>query len=134
MKKIIFIFFLSLMAAQIFASGSKEIPDWGTPESMYKSVAKQLGHELEKHEQVIIDTTYLYYFNKCSGDWSREIWDIAENKAIELCKNNVAIVAAKAGVFGEKLLQTLVVTAEDIVSGINNWIESSSEKYNERHK
>lgn len=133
MKKTIFVICVLFMAVQLFSYGSKEIPDWGTVESMNKSVEKQLGHELEKYEQTIIDTTYLYYYNKCEGEWTREIWDIAVDKAVVMCRNNIAIAAAKTGVFGEKLLQTLIVTAEDIVSGISNWIESGSEKYNERH-
>lgn len=133
MKKIILILFCLLSAGVIFASGAKDIPDWGTPESMYKSVEKELGYNIEKHEQVIIDTTYLYYYNKCNGAWTREIWDEAVNKSVEMCRNNAAVAAAKSGVFGEKLLQTLAVTAEDALSGFNKWIQSGSEKFKERH-
>ena len=121
------------MTGMVFASCAKEVPEWGTVESMYKSVEKQLGHNIEKYEQNIIDATYLYYYNKCEGNWTRDMWDVAVEKAVELCKNNVAIIASKAGVFGEKLIQTLVVTAEDVVTGLNNWLESGSEKYKERH-
>ena len=51
-----------------------------------------------------------------------------------MCNNPVAVAAAKTGVFGEKLLQTLVVTTEDAISGFNNWIENGSEKYKEKYK
>ena len=133
MKKTILILSCLLISALLFASGAKEIPEWGTPESMYKSVEKELGHNIEKHEQVIIDTTYLYYYKKCNEDWNREIWDVAVTKAVEMCRNNTAIIAAKTGIFGEKLLQTLVVTTENAVSGFNKWIDSGSEEYKERH-
>ena len=133
MKKSILFLFCLLMCDIIFASGAKDIPDWGTPESMYKSVEKELGHDMEKYEQNIIDTTYLYYYNKCNGEWTHENWDFAVAKAVEMCKNNVAIAASKTGVFGEKLLQTLVVTTEDAVSGFNKWINAGSKKYEERH-
>lgn len=133
MRKSILFLCCLLTSAFLFASGNKNIPKWGTPESMYKSVEEQLNHKIEKYEQSIIDTTYLYYYNQCNGNWSREKWDVAVEKAVELCKNNVAIAAAKTGVFGEKLLKTLVVTTEDAVHGFNNWIESGSKKYQKRH-
>ena len=133
MKKYFFFFCCLLTSAFLFASGNKNILKWGTPESMYKSVEEQLNHKIEKYEQSIIDTTYLYYYNQCNGNWSREKWDVAVEKAVELCKNNVAIAAAKTGVFGEKLLKTLVVTTEDAIHGFNNWIESGSKKYQKRH-
>ena len=133
MKKIILILLCLLSVGLLFASGSKDMPEWGTVECMYKSVEKELGHNMEKHEQAIIDTTYLYYYNKCSGNWNRETWDIAVDKAIEMCRNKAAVAAAKTGVFGEKLLQTLAVTTEDAASGFNKWIESGSEKFKERH-
>ena len=136
MRKLFFMTLFMFIGIQLlFASGAKEeIPEWGTVESMYENVGNQLGHEIEKHEKTIIDTTYLYYYNKCKGKWSRELWDVAVSKAVEICKNPIAIAAAKAGVFGEKLLQTLVVTAEDMVSGFNNWIESGAAEYQNRHK
>ncbi len=134
MRKVFLMGLFMFIAIQLFAYGSKEdIPEW-TVESMYENVAKQLGHDIEKHEKTIIDATYLYYYNKCKGKWSNELWVVAVDKTVEICKNPIAIVAAKAGVFGEKLLQTLVVTAEDMVSGFNNWIESGAEEYQNRHK
>ena len=133
MKKIVLFLCCLLMTGLLFASGAKEIPEWGTPESMYRSVEKELGHDMEKYEQTIIDTTYLYYYNQCKGTWTHEIWDVAVEKAVEMCRNNAAIIAAKTGVFGEKLLKTLVVTTEDAISAFNNWIESGSERYKEKH-
>lgn len=133
MRKTILFLCTLLTSALLSASGSKDIPEWGTPESMYRSVEKELGHDMQKYEQNIIDTTYLYYYNQCNGDWTREKWDVAVAKAVELCKNNVAIAASKTGVFGEKLLQTLVVTTEDAVSGFNKWINAGSKKFEERH-
>lgn len=133
MKKIICILFCLIIANIIFASGTKDIPEWGTPESMYQRVEKELGHDMEKYERNIVDTTYLYFYNKCNGDWTPENWEVAVSKAVEMCKNNVAIVASKTGVFGEKLLQTLAVTTEDAVSGFNKWIDEGSERYREKH-
>lgn len=133
MKKSILFLCCLLMSAFLLASGNKDISEWGTPESMCKTVEKKLGHKIEKYEQSIIETTYLYYYNQCNGEWTCEKWDVAVEKATELCSNNVAVAAAKTGVFGEKLLKTLVVTTEDAVSGFNKWIESGSKKYNKRH-
>ena len=133
MKKASFIFFCLLLFTPLFASTIKEIPNWAPPEKMYKNVEKELKHEIRKYEKTIIDTTYLFYYNKCERNWNRKIWKEAVTKAVEMCKNNVAIAAAKTGVFGEKLLQTLAVTAEDGVSGFNKWIESGSQKFEERH-
>ena len=133
MKKVTLIISALFLVAEIFAFGTKEIPNWATTESMYENVKKQLDHDLEKYEQIIIDTTYLYYYNKCNGNWTDEIWNVAVAKAVSMCRNNIAVAAAKSGVFGEKLLRTLAVTAEDAVSGFNNWIESGSQKFEERH-
>lgn len=133
MKKTFLILLCLLLVTPLFASDTKGIPNWATPEKMYKNVEKELKHEIKQYEKTIIDTTYLYYYNKCERKWNRKIWKEAVTKAVEMCKNNVAIVAAKTGVFGEKLLQTLAVTAEDGVSGFNKWIESGSQKFKERH-
>lgn len=121
------------ISGHLFASGQTDDTEWGTVESMYKSVEKELGHDMEKHEQAIIDTTYLYYYSKCDGKWTRENWSVALDKAVEICRNKIAIAAAKAGIFGEKLLKTLVVTTEDAVSSFNNWINTGSKKFEERH-
>ena len=133
MKKTFLILLCLLLVTPLFASDTKEIPNWATPEKMYKNVEKELKHEIRKYERTIIDTTYLYYYNKCEHNWNRKIWKEAVSKAVEMCRNDVAVAAAKTGVFGEKLLKTLAVTAEDAVSGFNNWIESGSQKFEERH-
>lgn len=133
MKRASFIIFCLLLFTPLFASDTKEIPNWATPEKMYKNIEKELKHEIRKYERTIIDTTYLYYYNKCERSWNRKIWKEAVSKAVEMCRNDVAVAAAKTGVFGEKLLKTLAVTAEDAVSGFNNWIDSGSKKFEERH-
>ena len=133
MKKQIIILFSVFLLGQLFASGTKDISECGTVETFYLNVEKQLGHNIEKYEKVIIDATYLYYYNNCQGKWIREKWDIAVANAVKLCKNNVAIATAKTGVFGEKLLQTLVVTTEDAISSVQKWIDSGSQKYIEKY-
>ena len=132
--KVILAFCFLCLATQLFAFGVKEPSNWATVENFHSEVQKKLGHELEKYELNIIDTTYLYYYGKCEQNWTLEMWNTAVEKSVELCKNPAAVTASKAGVFGEKLLQTLVVTTEDIVSGLNNWLESGSEEYKKRHK
>ncbi len=134
MKKSFILFAAILMAAQLFASGTKDTSNEMTIDNMYVQVQKRLGHTIEKYEKNIIDTTYLYYNEKCDGKWTQELWDTAVNKAVELCHNKAAITASKAGNFGEKLLQALIVTTEDIVNGFNNWVENGSEEYKERQK
>ena len=133
MKKLNLIFFYIFFVSLLFASSTEDKPEWGNVESFYIYVESQLGHEIEKYEQVIIDTTYLYYYGKWEGNWTSEKWNVAVTKAVNMCNNHVAVAAAKTGVFGEKLLQTLVVTTEDAISGFNNWIDSGSEKYKEKH-
>ena len=130
MKKRIGIFVVFLMMTQLFAFNAKK----ATVEKMYKEVQKELGHKIEKYEQNIIDTTYLYYYKKCDGNWTSETWEIAVDKAAEMCQNKAAIAASKTGDFGEKLLQTLIVTSEDLFKGFNDWLDSGSEEYKERHK
>ncbi len=129
MKKIILFFFYIFVVSFLFASGFEYKPEWGSVESFYINIEKELNHKMEKHEQVITDTTYLYYYGKCEGNWTCEIWKVAVTKAVNMCNNPVAVGAAKTGVFGEKLLQTLVVTTEDAISSFNKWIDSGSEKY-----
>lgn len=133
MKKIFILFCILFVTVQLPAIEVKSEQAWGAVETMYLSVQNQLEHDIRDYEKVIIDTTYLHYFNKCNGVWTREIWDEAVNKSVEMCRNNAAVAAAKSGVFGEKLLQTLAVTAEDALSGFNKWIQSGSEKFKERH-
>jgi DNA-directed RNA polymerase beta' subunit len=128
-KKHLSILLLTLLLAQAFAFNPKKT----STENMYKDVQKNLGHKIEKYEKNIIDTTYLYYHQKCSGNWTKEIWTTAVSKSTELCNNKAAIAAAKAGEFGEKLLQSIIVTTEDIFSGFNDWLDKNSEEYKKRH-
>ena len=130
MKKLIALFSILLLAAQLFAFNAKK----ATVDKMYKEVQKELGHKIEKYEQNIIDTTYLYYYKKCNGNWTQDTWNIAVDKSVEMCNNKTAVAASKAGDFGEKFLQSLIVTTEDLFKGFNNWIESGSNEYKERHK
>jgi len=129
MKKVLLFFVIMLMASQVFGFSARK----STTKDMYEEVQEQLGHKIEKFEQNIIDTIYLYYYKKCDWNWTEEMWETAVDKAAELCQNKVAVAAAKAGVFGEKLLQSLIVTTEDVVSGINNWLNNKSEEYKKRH-
>ena len=130
MKRIFVVFGIFLMAVQLFAFNAKK----ATVDKLYKDVQKELGHKIEKYEQNIIDTTYLYYYKKCNGNWTKEIWELTVDKSVEMCNNKAAVAASKTGDFGEKLLQTLIVTTEDLFKCFNDWIESGSEEYKERHK
>ena len=134
MKKTICLFLVFLISFQLIALGAKDNQNWATVENFYKEIQKQLGHELEEHEQIIIDTVFLYYYGVCEQNWTHELWDVAVNKSVEMCRNPIAVAAAKTGIFGEKLLKSLIVTTEDVVSGINNWIESGNEEYQKRHE
>jgi len=129
MKKQFSIFLVIFMAVQLFAFNAKK----ATVNNMYKEVQKELGHKIEKYEQNIIDTTYLYYYKKCDGNWTKDTWELAVDKSVEMCQNKAAITASKAGNFGEKFLQSLIVTTEDLFSGFNKWIEKGSEEYKDRH-
>lgn len=130
MKRVFCFFVIVLMASQLFAFNARKT----TVEDMYEEIQSKFGHEIEKYEQNIIDITYLYYFKKCEWNWTKETWEIAVNKSVELCHNNIAIAASKIGEFGEKLLQSLIVTTEDIFSGIGNWLNRQSEEYKRRHQ
>ena len=130
MKKSISLFIFILMTVQLFSFNPKKT----TANHMYKDVQKQLGHKIEKYEKNIIDTTYLYYYNKCDGEWTKEIWETTVNKSVELCNNKAAVAASKTGEFGEKFLQSLIVTAEDAFEGFNNWLNKNSEEYQKRHQ
>ena len=130
MKKAISLFVIIMMAAQLFAFNAKK----ATVDNLYKQVQKELGHKIEKYEQNIIDSTYLYYYQKCGGNWTKEIWEATIDKSVELCNNKAAIAASKTGEFGEKLLQSLIVTTEDAFAGFNDWLNKNSEEYEKRHK
>ena len=130
MKKSISFFLIVLMATQLFAFNTRK----ATVDNLYKQVQKELGHKIEKYEQNIIDSTYLYYYQKCNGAWTKELWETTIDKSVELCNNKAAIAASKTGEFGEKLLQSLIVTTEDAFAGFNNWLNKNSEEYEKRHK
>ncbi|MCR4938723.1 MAG: hypothetical protein K5930_01280 [Treponemataceae bacterium] len=130
MKRIFTIFTLALVTFQLFAFNSKKT----TVNDMYEEVQKQLGHYIEKYEQNIIDTTYLYYYQECGGKWTKEIWEKAVDKSVDFCRDKVAVAASKAGDFGEKFLQSIIVTTEDLFSGFNNWLNKKSEEYKRRHQ
>lgn len=130
MKKSLSLFVIILMVAQLFAFNAKK----ATVDNLYKLVQKELGHKIEKYEQNIIDSTYLFYYKKCSGNWTKEIWETTIDKSVELCNNKAAIAASKTGEFGEKLLQSLIVTTEDAFAGFNDWLNKTSEEYEKRHK
>lgn len=54
-------------------------------------------------------------------------------KTVNMCNNHIAIAVVKAVVFGEKFLQTLVVTTQDAIFVFYNWIDSGIEKYKNRN-
>ncbi|MCR4714551.1 MAG: hypothetical protein K5751_09285 [Treponemataceae bacterium] len=118
------------MAVQLFAFNAKK----ATVDNLYYLVQNELGHKIEKYEQNIIDSTYLYYYQKCSGKWTKELWEETVDKSVELCNNKAAIAASKTGDFGEKFLQSLIVTTEDAFTGFGNWLNKNSKEYENRHK
>lgn len=129
MRKLSIILISVFITSSLFAYNPKKTD----VEYMYKDVGKILGHKVETYEQNIIDTTYFYYFTKNNNQWTKEVWNDAVNKSVDLCNNNAAVAAAKASDFGEKLLQSLVVTADDAISGFNNWLNRKSEEYKKRY-
>lgn len=129
MKKSISLFAIIFMITQLFAFNARK----ATIDNLYKQVQQELGHNIQKYEQNIIDSTYLYYYKKCNGAWTKELWETTVNKSVELCNNKKAVAASKAGDFGEKFLQSLIVTTEDAFSGFNNWLNKNSEEYKKRH-
>ena len=99
-----------------------------------KAVEKELGHKSESYEVIIINTAYSYYGDACDNKWDKETWKEAVKKAAELCRNKIAIAAAKAGEFGEKLLKALVTATKDAADSISNWIDEKSEEFDNRQK
>ncbi|MCR4734501.1 MAG: hypothetical protein K5829_05810 [Treponema sp.] len=128
MKRAILSIFLFVFLTQVFAYNRKNT----SVEQMYLEVSESLDHEIEKYEQNIIDTTYLYYYKQCNGKWNKTVWDEAVSKSIDFCNDKAAVTASKAGDFGEKFLQALIVTSEDIWHGFNNWLDKKSREYNKR--
>lgn len=98
-----------------------------------KAVQELLGHKIESYEQNIIDATYIYYFEKCNKEWNKEVWNVAVEKAYNLCCNKAAIAASKAGEAGEKLLKALVVSMEDAANSVSKWLDEKSAEYDNRN-
>ncbi len=133
MKKIIAIIFFCLFMTSIFAFGKKEkAPDY-SPVSFYKEIKTALDRDIKDYEKNIIDTTYLYYYSKFDKNWDTEKWEEAKNTAIKLCFNKAAIIASKAGMFGEKFIQAILVTAGDAKDSFGSWLETNSDRYEESH-
>lgn len=128
MKKIILMLLAITIGAQIYAYNRFNT----SVDAMYRDVEKQLNHKTEKYERNIIDTTYLYYNKQCEGKWDKVNWNIAVDKCVELCNNKAAVTASKAGDFGEKFLQAVIVTTEDAWKGFNNWVNKKSKEYEKR--
>ena len=99
-----------------------------------RAVEKELGHKSESYETIIINTAYSYYGDACDNNWDKETWKEAVKKAAELCRNKIAVAAAKAGEFGEKLLKALVTATKDAADSISNWIDEKSEEFDNRKK
>ena len=130
MKKFLTVLLALFLTAQVFAYN----PLNTSVEKMYSEVGKALKHNVEEYEKNIIDTTYLYYYKQCDGKWNKDVWNDAVSKSIELCNNKAAVNASKAGEFGEKLLQALIVTGEDAWHGLSNWMDKKSKEYQDRHE
>lgn len=130
------LFISAFLCEAMFAAGSGEtkVPRKYRIEAYTKAVEKELGHKSESYELSIINTAYSYYSSQCENKWDKESWKQAVAKAVELCRNKVAVAAAKAGEFGEKLLKALVSATKDAVDSVNNWLDKKSQEYDEYKK
>ena len=130
------LFISAFLCEAVFAAGSGEtkVPRKYRIEAYTKAVEKELGHKSENYELSIINTAYSYYSSQCENKWDKESWKQAVAKAVELCRNKVAVAAAKAGEFGEKLLKALVSATKDAVDSVNNWLDKKSQEYDEYKK
>lgn len=124
----------ALCAAGSGSSNDVKVPRKYRLAAYTKAVEKELGHKSESYELTIINTAYTYYSSQCQNKWDKEAWKQAVTKAVELCRNKVAIAAAKAGEFGEKLLKSLVAATMDAVDSVNNWLDKKSQEYDEYKK
>ncbi len=124
----------SLCAAGSGSSGDVKVPRKYRIQAYTKAVEKELGHKTQSYELSIINTAYSYYSAQCENKWDKESWKQAVTKAVELCRNKVAIAAAKAGEFGEKLLKALVSATKDAVDSVNNWLDKKSQEFDEYKK
>ena len=123
--------FLMLDAA-VFANEQNDVPRKYRLQAYTKAVEKELGHKTEDFEKSIINVTYSYYGNACQNNWDKESWKEAIEKAVELCRNKIAITAAKAGEFGEKLLKALIQTTKDAGESISDWLDQKSQEYDKQ--
>ncbi len=133
-KKTVVLFLLVTFVSALFAADYSSVPKKYQPAKFTKAVEKQLGHKAEAYEQIIIDSSYEYYFNESEKKWTKESWQEAVSNAVELCSNKAAIAAAKAGKFGEKFLKAFAVTMEDAANSFGKWLEEKSEEYDKRQK
>ncbi len=137
-----FLFFVVFMTnTNLFASGKTDKPDYSQAR-FYKDVLYELKNgnschsdTLSDEEITLCDSVYLYYYEKANKgyNWDILLWQEAVMKACELCQNKAAISAVKAGEFGEKFLQSVIVGAEDIGRGLFNWLNNGSDEYKKRH-
>ena len=123
--------FLMLDAA-VFANEQNDVPRKYRLQAYTKAVEKELGHKTEDFEKSIINVTYSYYGNACQNNWDKESWKEAVEKAVELCRNKIAIAAAKTGEFGEKVLKALIQTTKDAGESISDWLDQKSQEYDKQ--
>ncbi len=132
--KLLFIMIISflMLEATVFAKDTNNVPRKYRLQAYTKAVEKGLGHKTQDFEKSIINVTYSYYGNACQNNWDKESWQEAVDKAIELCRNKIAITAAKAGEFGEKLLKALVQTTKEASESISNWLDQKSQEFDKQ--
>lgn len=119
-----------LIAVSMFGFNAKK----ATVENMYSEVERKLGHKMEAMEKTVVNSTYFYYKNKCEDGWSKDAWDAAVEKSVNVCQSKAFKTAAKAGNVGEKLIQSLIVSTEDGLQSAGKWIDKQSKEYEKRHK
>ena len=130
--KFLLVLFVSAIFCQaVFAKDSSNKVPRKYREAAYTKTVEEIGHKSESYEQSIITTAYSYYSKQCDNKWDKETWKEAVTKAAELCRNKVAIAAAKAGEFGEKLLKALIVVTKDATESFSNWLDKKSQEYDE---
>lgn len=131
--KLLFILIFSFIFLEAAGfSKDKAIPRKYRIQAYTKAVEKELGHKSQDYEKSIIEATYSYYGKACENNWDKESWKEAVQKAVELCKNKIAVAAAKAGEFGEKLLKALIQTTKDAADSFSNWLDKKSQEYDEK--
>lgn len=121
-----------MMEAAVFASGQNDVPRKYRLAAYTKAVEKELGHKTQDFEKSIINVTYTYYGNACQNNWDKESWKEAVAKAVELCRNKIAVAAAKAGEFGEKLLKALIQSGKEATNSISDWLDQKSQEYDKQ--